>query len=75
MGIERLIMTMENKGAEFVPAKKCDLYIAAMGDKAREKSVVMAKQHNYPLKAIYACDFYDGTGNPSPTLNVTSLPQ
>ena len=37
-------MTMENKGAEFVPAKKCDLYIAAMGDKAREKSVVMAKQ-------------------------------
>lgn len=44
MGLERLIMTMENKGAEFVPAKKCDLYIAAMGDKAREKSVVMAKQ-------------------------------
>lgn len=44
MGLERLIMTMENKGAEFVPAKKCDLYIAAMGDKAREKAIVFAKQ-------------------------------
>ncbi len=44
MGLERLIMTMESKGAEFAPAKKCDLYIASMGEAAQNKAVVLVKQ-------------------------------
>ena len=44
MGLERLIMTMESKGAEFAPAKKCDLYIASMGEAAQNKAIVLAKQ-------------------------------
>ncbi len=44
MGLERLIMTMEQRGAEFIPEKKCDLYIASMGEAAHEKAATMAKQ-------------------------------
>ena len=44
MGIERLIMTMENQGCEFAPAKKCNLYIAAMDEKALDKTIVMVKK-------------------------------
>lgn len=43
MGIERLIMAMDHAGAEYVPQKKCDLYIAAMGDAARERAVLTVK--------------------------------
>lgn len=44
MGIERLIMTMENQGCEFAPAKKCNLYIAAMDEKALDKTIIMVKK-------------------------------
>lgn len=43
MGIERLILTMQNQGCDFIPAKKCDLYIAAMGEQALEKTIMMVK--------------------------------
>lgn len=43
MGIERLIMTMQNQGCDFFEPNKCDLYIATMGEKALEKAVVLAK--------------------------------
>ena len=42
MGLERIIMTMEAAGSEFVPAKKCDLYIASMGEAAQRKAAVLA---------------------------------
>ncbi len=44
MGLERIIMTMENAGSEFVPAKKCDLYIASMGEAAQRKAAVLTNQ-------------------------------
>ena len=34
MGIERLLMVMENTGAEFPECKKPDIYIATMGEAA-----------------------------------------
>ncbi len=34
MGIERLLMVMENQGTEFPAPKKCDVYIASMGNDA-----------------------------------------
>lgn len=43
MGIERLIMTMENQGCDFIEPKKCALYIAAMDESALEKAIVLAK--------------------------------
>ena len=43
MGIERLIMTMENQGCDFIEPKKCALYIAAMDDTALEKAIVLTK--------------------------------
>ncbi|MGN1135243.1 MAG: histidine--tRNA ligase [Oscillospiraceae bacterium] len=43
MGIERLIMTMENQGCDFIEPKKCALYIAAMDEAALEKAIVLAK--------------------------------
>lgn len=43
-GLERLILTMESQGCDFLDSKKCDLYIVPMGEKAVEKAVVLAKQ-------------------------------
>ena len=43
MGIERLIMTMENQGCDFIEPKKCALYIAAMDEAALEKAIVLTK--------------------------------
>ncbi len=43
MGLERLIMTMEAQGCEFMQDEKCSLYIAAMDEAAMEKAVVMTK--------------------------------
>ena len=34
MGIERLLLVMENQGIEFPKPQECDVYIASMGDKA-----------------------------------------
>lgn len=43
MGIERLIMTMESQGCDFIEPKKCVLYIAAMDEAALEKAIVLTK--------------------------------
>lgn len=43
MGIERLIMTMENQGCDFIEPKKCALYIAAMDEASLEKAIVLTK--------------------------------
>lgn len=42
MGIERLILTMDSKGVEYAADKKCDLYIASMGDAAQTRAAVLA---------------------------------
>ncbi len=38
MGIERLMLVMENQGVEFPEDKKCDIYIASMGKNASLKA-------------------------------------
>ena len=43
MGIERLIMTMESQGCDFIEPNKCALYIAAMDEAALEKAIVLTK--------------------------------
>lgn len=42
LGLERLILTMENQGCEFEEAKTCDLYIATMGNIAEDKAMEMS---------------------------------
>lgn len=44
MGIERLIMTMESQGCDFIEPKKCALYIAAMDEAALEKAIILTKK-------------------------------
>ncbi len=41
MGIERLMLALENQNAPFPEAKKCDLYIAPMGDAAALKATAL----------------------------------
>jgi len=41
-GLERLIMTMEKQGCDFMEQTKCDLYIAPMGNAAVKKSAAIA---------------------------------
>lgn len=43
MGLERLILTMESQGCEFMESQSCELYIAPMGDNAKDKSVEIAR--------------------------------
>lgn len=43
MGIERLILTMENQECGFIEPLKCDLYIATMGENALQKAVALTK--------------------------------
>ena len=43
MGLERLILTMESQGCDFIQPKSCDLYIATMGENALQKAVAMSK--------------------------------
>ena len=38
MGIERLIMVMKSQQAAFEPAKRCDMYVASMGEAAARKA-------------------------------------
>ena len=38
MGIERLMLALENQNADFPEAKKCDIYIAPMGNSAAIKA-------------------------------------
>ena len=42
MGLERIILTMENQGLDFAEEKTCDLYIAPMGDAAADKAMEIA---------------------------------
>ena len=42
MGLERLILTMENQDCEFMENSNCELYIAPMGDTAKDKAVELA---------------------------------
>ncbi len=42
MGIERLMLLMENQGLPFPEAAKCELYIATMGEKASIQAAAMA---------------------------------
>lgn len=44
MGLERLILTMEKQGCEFISPKRCNLYIASMGEKALTKAVSLTKE-------------------------------
>lgn len=42
MGIERLLMTMEEQGARFPEAPSCDLYLVSMGAAAAQKCFALA---------------------------------
>lgn len=42
MGIERLLMTMEEQGARFPDAPRCDLYFVSMGSAAAKKCFALA---------------------------------
>lgn len=52
MGLERLILTMENQGCDFIQPKKCDIFIATMGDNALAKAVTLAS--SFRSEGIYA---------------------
>ena len=41
MGLERLILTMEKQGCEFMEDQKCDLYFVSMGEAAQKKAVAL----------------------------------
>ena len=41
MGIERLMLLLENQNTEMPPAKKCDIYIAPMGENAKFKATAL----------------------------------
>ncbi len=41
-GLERLIITMEKQGCEFIAPEPCDIYLASMGDAAQKKCVELA---------------------------------
>lgn len=43
MGIERLLLTMESQGCEFLEQKTCDLYIAPMDTAASDKALALAQ--------------------------------
>ena len=44
LGIERLLLLMEEEGIEIPNADKCDLFIAAMGENAKFKALSLAKE-------------------------------
>ena len=44
MGLERLILTMEKQGCDFINPKTADLYIATMGENAVSKALKMAME-------------------------------
>ena len=44
MGLERLIMVMEQQGCDFPEPQQCDLYIASMGDAAAEEAFRLTTQ-------------------------------
>ncbi len=44
MGLERLMMVLENQGTELPEDKKCDIYIAVMGSDAAVKSAMLCSK-------------------------------
>lgn len=44
LGIERLLLLMNTKNSEFPEPKKCDLFIASMGESANIKAAEIAKE-------------------------------
>lgn len=44
MGLERIIMVMENQGLQFLSEKKCDLYIASFDDETNVYAMKLVKQ-------------------------------
>ena len=44
MGLERLILVMQNQGLEFNPAKVCDIYIASLDETAQTTAVRIVKE-------------------------------
>lgn len=44
MGLERLILTMENQGCEFMESSHCNVYLAPMDDAARPVAMNLAAQ-------------------------------
>lgn len=44
MGLERLIMVMEQQGCDFPEPQQCDLYIASMGEAAAEEAFRLTTQ-------------------------------
>ncbi|MGN0660176.1 MAG: histidine--tRNA ligase [Oscillospiraceae bacterium] len=41
LGISRLILLMEAQGLDFMPQRKCDIYVAPIGDSASKKAVAI----------------------------------
>ena len=44
LGLERLILTMENQGKEFMTPKTSDIYFAPMGEKAQARAAVLCQK-------------------------------
>lgn len=44
MGLERLILTMEKQGCEFLSEDTCDIYVASMGETAQKKATTLVSQ-------------------------------
>ena len=44
MGLERLILTMENQGVEFAEEETCDIYLGSMGDEAALKAMQLCRE-------------------------------
>lgn len=44
MGLERLLMVMEQQGCDFPEPQQCDLYIASMGEAATEEAFRLTTQ-------------------------------
>jgi len=43
MGLERLILTMDSQGCDYIQPRKCNLFIASMGNMALAKAVTLTK--------------------------------
>ena len=44
MGLERLILTMQSQGCDFMEPEKCNVYIASMGEKGENKAVELVRK-------------------------------
>ncbi|WP_101697421.1 histidine--tRNA ligase [Clostridium minihomine] len=44
MGLERLMMVMQNQGIELPEPSKCELFIASIGNQAQKKAFLLARQ-------------------------------